>query len=79
MRIIAPELQTSPLAKVDNAEKSATKDNICAAINQLNALKNQVNAQRGNKISDEAADEIIAYADSVIAYLLSQLPSGESC
>lgn len=77
--VIAEELQTSLLAKVDNAEKSATKDNICAAINQLNALKNQVNAQRGNKISDEAANEIIAYADSVIAYLLSQLPAGEIC
>ena len=77
--VIEPELQTSLLAKVENAEKSATKDNICAAINQLNALKNQVNAQRENKISPEAADEIIYYADSVIAYLLSQLPAGESC
>jgi len=77
--VIAPELQTSLLAKVDNAEKSATKDNICAAINQLNALKNQVNAQRGNKISNEAADAIIAYTDSVINYLRSQLPPGESC
>jgi len=77
--VIPPELQTSLLAKIENAGKSADKDNICAAINQLEAFKNQVNAQRGNKISDEAADEISAYADSVIAYLLSQLPSGESC
>jgi Tol biopolymer transport system component len=77
--VIEEELQNSLLSKVENAEKSATKDNICAAINQLESLKNQVNAQRGNKISDEAADEIIAYTDSVIAYLLSQLQSGESC
>lgn len=77
--VIAPELQTSLLAKVNNAEKSANKDNICAAINQLNALKNQIYAQRGNKISDEAANAIIAYTDSVIAYLLSRLPAGQSC
>ena len=77
--VIAPELQTSLMAKVENAEKSATKENICAAVNQLGALKNQVNAQRGNKISDEAADEITEYTDSVIAHLLSLLPEGESC
>ena len=72
-------MQNSLSSKVENAEKSANKDNICAAINQLESLENQVNAQRGNKISGEAADEIIAYTDSVIAYLLSQLASGESC
>ena len=77
--VISPELQTSLLAKVENAEKSATKDNICAAVNQFGALKNQMNAQRGNKISDEAADEIIAYTDSVTLYLVSQLPAGQSC
>ena len=77
--VIASELQTSLLAKIENAQKSADKDNICAAINQLEAFINQVNAQRGNKISEAAADKITAYANSVIAYLLSQLPSGESC
>lgn len=77
--VIAPELQTSLMAKVNNAENSATKGNICTAVNQLGALKNQVNAQRGKKISDEAANRIITYTNSVIAHLLSQLPPGMSC
>jgi hypothetical protein len=77
--VIDEQLQSSLLSKVDNAQQSADKENICTAINKLEALKNEVNAQRGKKISDEAADEVIAYADSVIAYLLSQLPEGDSC
>ncbi len=39
----------------------------------------QVNAQRGKKISTEAADLLVAYAKNVIAQLLSYLPPGESC
>jgi len=49
------------------------------AINQLEAFKNQVNAQRGHKISDSEADNIILYADSVIAWLLDQLLPGDTC
>ena len=77
--VIAEELQNSLMSKIENATKSADKENICAATNQLEALMNQVNAQRGNKISDEAADDIIAYTESVILYLQSQLPEGDSC
>jgi hypothetical protein len=40
---------------VQNAEKSSSKDNICAAVNQLQALEGQIEAQRGNKISAAAA------------------------
>jgi hypothetical protein len=64
---------------VDNAALSIDKGNICAAVNKLEAMQNEVNAQRDKKITDEAADEVIAYTDSVIAYLLSQLPAEESC
>ena len=77
--VIAEELQTSLLAKLENAEKSADKESICAAVNKLEALMNEVNAQRGKKISDEATDKVIAYTESVIAYLQSQLSLGESC
>ena len=77
--VIEEELQNSLISKVENANKSAEKDNICAAINQLEAFKNQVNAQRGNKISDGEADSIIEYADSVIAWLLDQLLPGDTC
>jgi hypothetical protein len=77
--VIAEELRNSLISKVENAEKSASKDNICAAINKVEALIREVNAQRGKKISDEAADDVIAYAESVIARLLATLPPGESC
>ncbi|MCK5232375.1 MAG: hypothetical protein KAR13_19035 [Desulfobulbaceae bacterium] len=66
-------MATSINQKVENADKSATKENICAAVNQLEALKNQVEAQRDNKISDEAANLIIEYVDNIIIGLLSQL------
>ena len=72
-------MATSLKQKIENAEKSATKENICAAVNQVEAFKNQVEAQSGKKISDEAADMIIEYANNVIEDLLSQLPPGDTC
>ena len=77
--MIDEQLQTSLTSKVENSLNSSTKDNICAAVNQLEAFKNQVNAQRGNEVSDEAADLFIEYADNLIDQLLSELPQGESC
>jgi len=77
--VIAEELQNSLSTKVESAEKSVNKDNICAAVNKLEALINEVNAQRGKKISDEAADLSIAYTNNLITTLLDQLPSGDSC
>ncbi len=77
--VIEQVLQNSLLAKVENAEKSVDKENICAAIDKLEALKNEVNDQRGNKISDDAADLVVKYVDNVITSLLDQLPPGESC
>jgi hypothetical protein len=77
--VISEVLRNSLISKVENAEKSFGKENICAAVNKLEALKNEVNAQTGKKIAEEAAVEVIAYADSIINWLLFQLPSGDSC
>ena len=77
--VISTTMQNSLLSKVSNAEKSAGKENVCAAINELEAFKSQVDAQTGKKISAEAATQVKDYADSVALYLLSQLPSGETC
>jgi hypothetical protein len=77
--VIATQMQTSLLAKVGNAESSASRDSICSAINELDALKQQVAAQLGKKISIEAATLVTAYADSVIAHHEDQLPVGDSC
>lgn len=72
-------MQASLTSKIENAEKSVDKDNICAAVNQLEAFINQVNAQRGNKISTEASDLVIEYAKNIIESLLAALPPGETC
>jgi hypothetical protein len=77
--VIAEELRNSLMSKVENAERSADRENICVAINKLEALINEVNAQRGKKISEDAANEVIAYAESVIAHFLSRLPAGDTC
>jgi hypothetical protein len=77
--VIDPEMQNSLTSKAENVQSKADKDNICAAVNGLESLINQVNAQRGNKISDAAANEVIIYTQSVIASLLNQLLPGESC
>ena len=77
--VIDSILSNSILSKLQNAESSLSKENICTAVNQLEAFKSAIDAQRGKKISDEAADEVITYTDSVIANLLSQLSEGESC
>ena len=77
--VIDEQMQNSVFPKIDNASQSADKENICAAVNQLGALINQVNAQRDKKMSPEAADQVIAYTQSVINWYLDQLPEGESC
>jgi hypothetical protein len=72
--VIEAELKNSLLSKVATAEKSADKENIEAAVNKLEALINEINAQRGKKISEEAAEELITYTGSIINWLSNQLP-----
>ena len=77
--VISSNMENSLLSKVDNAQSSSDRENVCTAVNQLDAFKNQVAAQTGKKISSEAASQVLEYADSVIFYLQSQLPSGVTC
>jgi len=77
--VIAEELKVSLLQKLNNAQASADKENICAAINKLEALIGEINAQTDKKISAEAAEGLVTYIRSVISYLLGHLPSGSSC
>jgi hypothetical protein len=76
---IDPRMETSLLAKVENALAKSDRDNVCAAVHGLAALRNQVLAQTGKKVSPEAADAVIAYAESLMAWLETQLPEGDSC
>jgi hypothetical protein len=50
------------LQKIAQAQKSLAKGNTNAAENQLDALLNQINAQRGKKLTNEQADAFVAQA-----------------
>jgi hypothetical protein len=77
--VIDSQMANSLTQKIANARNSADKDKICAGVNQLGAFKSQIEAQRGKKISDEAATLLINYTGNVIAGLLGQLSPGDSC
>ncbi len=77
--IVAEQLANSLLRKVENAERSADRQNVCAATHLLEALVNAVEAQRGKKITADAAEMIIGYVDSLIRWLQSQPGGGEGC
>ena len=49
---------------------SATRDSVCAAVNQLDALKNQIATQTVNKVSEDAAPLLLAYISNVQNYML---------
>ena len=77
--VIDENMQNSLTSKLTNALGSADRENICAGVGQLQAFKNQIEAQRGKKVSEDAADLLIQYADNLIAQLLDQLAPGEVC
>ncbi|MEE9613491.1 MAG: SBBP repeat-containing protein [Thermodesulfobacteriota bacterium] len=78
--VIAPKLGNSLLRKIANAEKSADKGEVCAAISHIEAFVNEINAQTGKKVvAGDEVNGLIAYAGSVISYLQSLFPTGESC
>jgi len=74
--LIEEQLRASILAKLTNAAKSAEQGNINAAINQLAALMHDTEAHRAKKISEESADQLIAYIESVIDWHLTQFLEG---
>ena len=59
----------SLLAKLDAAQASLDRGNTSAAVNQLNAFINEVNAQAGKKIDAEHAGHLKMHAEHVIAAL----------
>jgi parallel beta-helix repeat protein len=67
--VLSNETKNSLVSKVENAQKSTDKDADNAAINQLNAFINEILAQKGKKISEDAADLLAAYAQNVIAQI----------
>ncbi len=69
---IAPEMQTSLLAKINAAIAALVRGNANAskvAMNDLKALVNQVEAQTDKKITPAVATEIITRANRIILAL----------
>ena len=54
-------------SKVENAAASIAKGNVDAAINQLNAAINYLEAQAGKRISEDDAEELIVSLSRIIA------------
>jgi hypothetical protein len=67
--VLDPEINHSLVVKIENAISSLTRGNSIATINKLQAFINQVEALRGDKISDDAADYLIWQALHLIASL----------
>jgi polyisoprenoid-binding protein YceI len=65
--VVPSNIKTSLLAKVDSAIAFLNRGKEQAAIGQLRAFINEVEAQRGKKITAETADLLIAYARNVMA------------
>ena len=59
----------SLLAKLDAAQAAQGRGNAGAAINQLGAFINEVNAQAGKSIEAEHASHLVEHARNVIAAL----------
>ncbi len=59
----------SLMAKLDAAQASLDRGNTSAAVNQLHAFINEVNAQAGKKIDAEHAGHLKMHAENVIAAL----------
>lgn len=58
--------------KVDNAEKQEEKGKYNTAINHINAFINEVEAQRGKHVREDAADILIEDAEALIKFYQKQ-------
>ena len=76
---LSDQIKNSLISKIEAADRQATRENLCAAINALEALKNQVEAQRGVKIDDASTDLIIEYTNNLITQLADQLSPDDNC
>jgi hypothetical protein len=59
-------IENALVSKLDNAIQSLDRGNDEAALGQLHAFINQVNAQRGKALSEAVADALIAQAQQLI-------------
>lgn len=65
-RMSSNGIKNSLMQKLANANKALEKGNIQAAINIMEALLKEVNAQTGKKISTEDAEYFVSTAESIL-------------
>jgi hypothetical protein len=65
----ADGIRVSLLAKLDNAEEKAIAETIKTAVNMLNALSNEINAQSGKHISPLDASELTVLIEKISSNL----------
>jgi PKD repeat protein len=68
---LPPDFENSLIQKLNNAIQSFENGQPNAAMHKLNAFINQVEAQRGKKITNEQADLLVNNAQQIIDVLLS--------
>jgi len=61
-----PAIRNSLLSKADSAKEAFDRGNTQAGINKLHALENEVEAQRGKRLTNVEADHILALISAVI-------------
>ena len=71
---MARQFRNRAESMVENADRLVERGNISAAVNLLEALQHQLEAQRGRQVSEDAADMLLAFLDNVIMDLLGGLP-----
>ena len=67
--VLSDQTKTSLTSKVEAALASSDREKDDTAIKQLNAFINEVNAQRGKKVSVEASEMLILYVQNVITLI----------
>jgi hypothetical protein len=65
--------KNSLVSKLENTLKSHEKENKKAAINQLSAFILSVKAQKGKKLSDDEAEELIDFSNEIIEMMIDGL------
>lgn len=53
---------------MENVEKEFDKGNIKAGINKFEAAINEIESQKGKKISEDLAELLISYTENVITF-----------
>jgi hypothetical protein len=69
--LVAAELETSLLAKLDAARASRDRGNRTPEVNQLSAFTNELAAQRGKKIQTAFDDRAAGWTNDLIARIES--------